>query len=300
MGGGDWAFGWGRQEENDSIRTIHEALENGVNWIDTAAIYGHGLSEEVVGRALQAWKGGSDVIVATKCGRLPNPHDRPTPRLKRASILKECEDSLRRLGAGVIDLYQMHWPQPDEDIEEGFQAMLDLRAQGKIRWAGVSNFAVSQMERVAKLGHVASLQPPYSLLNREIEREILPWCAAHACGVVVYSPMQCGLLTGKVTQAWVQALPDDDWRKTKSPFFQEPALSRSLSAVSKLKAVAADHGRTVAQLAVAWTLRRPELTAAIVGARRPGQIAEILPAASWELDRETLGRIESVLTQPDE
>ncbi len=292
IGGGGWAFGWGSQDDAESVKTILEALESGINWLDTAPVYGYGHSEEVVGRALREW--GKPVTVATKCGRLPNPEGRPIPCIKRDSIVKECEESLRRLGVEVIDLYQMHWPQPEEDIEEAFQAMLDLKAQGKIRWAGVSNFTADQLGQIARLGEVASLQPPYSLLNRGIEAEELPWCAAHDCGVIVYSPMQCGLLTGKVTPEWFAQLPEDDWRKTKNPYFQEPALSRHLAAVGALKELAARHERTVAQLAVAWTLRRPEVTAAIVGARRPGQITEIVPAGAWALDEKTLVEIEAV------
>lgn len=293
IGGGGWAFGWGSQDDAESVKTIHEALENGVNWVDTAPVYGYGHSEEIVGRALREW--GQAVIVATKCGRLPNPEGRPIPCIKRESIVQECEDSLRRLGVDVIDLYQMHWPQPEEDIEEAFQAMLDLREQGKIRWAGVSNFSAAQLQRIEALGSVASLQPPYSLLNRAVEEDALPWCATRDCGVVVYSPMQCGLLTGKVTREWFAALPEDDWRKTKNPFFQEPELTRNFGVVERLQSIAEVRGRTVGQLAVAWTLSRSEVTAAIVGARRPGQISEILPAGDWELDETVLVEIEVAL-----
>lgn len=293
IGGGGWAFGWGAQDDAASVGAILEALEQGINWIDTAPVYGYGHSEEVVGRALKQW--GQPVMVATKCGRLPNPEGRPIPCIKRESVLRECEASLRRLGVEVIDLYQMHWPQPEEDIEEAFQAMLDLQAQGKIRWAGVSNFSAAQLDRIAALGPVASLQPPYSMLNRGIEDDALAWCGENACGVVVYSPLQCGWLTGKVTQDWFEALPEDDWRKTKNPFFQEPDFSRHLATVDRLRPIAERQGRSLAQLAVAWTLRRAEVTAAIVGARRPGQIGEVIPGADWILDEQTLVEVEAAL-----
>lgn len=292
IGGGDWAFGWGSQDDNESVKTIHEALEGGVNWIDTAPVYGYGRSEEVVGRALKEW--GQPVTVATKFGRLPNPDGNPNRCIKRESVIIECEDSLRRLGVETIDLYQMHWPQPEEDIEEAFQAMLDLKEQGKIRWAGASNFNAAQLDQISKLGPVASLQSPYSLLNRGIEENELPWCATNKCGVVGYSPMQCGLLTGKVTKEWIEDLPEDDWRKTKNPFFQDPAVSKHIKTVERLQGVAQATGHTVGQLAVAWTLHRPELTAAIVGARHSRQISDILPAGDWTLDQETLEAVEAV------
>ncbi len=295
IGGGGWAFGWGEQDDDQSIATIHEALEHGVNWIDTAAVYGYGHSEEVVGRALKEWP--EPVIVATKGGRLPNPNGRPIPCIKRESLIRECEDSLRRLHVEVIDLYQLHWPQPDEDIEEAIEALADLKTQGKIRWAGVSNFSANQLDRAIACGEVASLQPPYSLLNRDMEARELPWCAAHRVGVIVYSPMQCGLLTGKVTREWFETLPEDDWRKTKNPYFQEPALSRNLELVSELQAIAERSRRTVAQLAIAWTLRKEAVTAAIVGARRPGQITGILPAAEWKLGASLLEEISKLLPE---
>ena len=297
IGGDGWAFAWGAQDDADSVRSIHEALAHGINWIDTAAIYGNGHSEVVVGQALKEWD--SEVVIATKCGRLANGAGRPLACIKRDSIMKECEASLQRLGVDVIDLYQMHWPQPDEDVEEAFEAMLALKRQGKIRWAGVSNFSATQLDRVLALGEVASLQPPYSLINRSAESDGLAWCREHQCGAIVYSPMQCGLLTGKVTKAWVEALPDDDWRKTKNPFFQEPQLSKHLALVEALKEMAAQSEHTVGQLAVAWTLARPEVTAAIVGARQPGQISGITPAGDWQLNDDAMAFIDELVVIAD-
>jgi aryl-alcohol dehydrogenase-like predicted oxidoreductase len=294
IGGGNWKFGWGPQDDGDSIRAIHRALDQGINWIDTAPAYGLGHCEEVVGRALSEM--AQRPIIATKCGRCWDEQRQLFPRIKRESILAEAEASLRRLKVDTIDLYQIHWPQPGEDIEEAWEAVNALIQSGKVRFGGVSNFNRDQLARIQPIAPVASLQPPYSMLVRGIEAEILPYCAQHHIGVIVYSPMQKGLLTGKVTQQWVDALASDDHRRN-DPQFQQPRLSANLKLVEQLKAIAAGSGHTVAQLAIAWTLRRPEVTAAIVGARRPDQVDELVGAGDWQLSPEELQAIDSALTQ---
>lgn len=292
IGGGSWKFGWGPQADSDSVRAIHRALDLGINWIDTAPVYGLGHCEEVVGEALATLK--ERPIVATKCGRCWDEQRQIYPCLKRDSILKEAEASLRRLRVETIDLYQIHWPQPEEDIEEAWEAITSLIRAGKVRYAGVSNFNSSQLARLQKIAPVASLQPPYSMLVRGIEAETLPYCAQHNIGVIVYSPMQKGLLTGKVTRQWVAELASDDHRRN-DPQFNEPKLSSNLELVEQLKKLAVAHGKTVAQLAIAWTLRRPEVTAAIVGARRPEQVDELVGAGDWQLESSDIQAIESLL-----
>ncbi len=271
LGGGGWESGWGPQDDEESIAAIHRALDLGINWIDTAAVYGLGHSEEIIAKALRGMS--EKPIIATKCGLVWNEKGEVFGCLKRDSIRKEVEDSLRRLEVEVIDLYQIHWPDPDPDIEEAWSTMADLVKEGKIRYAGVSNFNVEQMKRIEKIHPIASLQPPYSMIMRDIEKEILPYCAEKNMGVIVYSPMQKGLLTGKFTPERVKNLPPDDHRRS-DPQFNEPLLSINLELVEKLKPIAEKHGRTLAQLAIAWVLRRPEVTAAIVGTRRPSQIEE--------------------------
>ena len=298
IGGGDWAFAWGPQDDAESVATIRRALDLGINWIDTAAVYGLGRSEKVVGKAIEGRR--DDVFVATKCGLVwEERHETPTRRLKADSVRQECEDSLRRLGVDVIDLYQIHWPNPDEDIEEAWTAIAGLVEEGKVRYAGVSNFSVEQLERVRKIHPVASLQPPYSMLRRDVEEELLPYCAEHDIGVIVYSPMQAGLLTGKFSHDYVEGLPEDDWRRD-SRAFNEPRLSVNLDFVEKLRPIAERHGRTLPQLAIAWVLRRPEVTAAIVGARRPSQIEETAPAADWVLPDEDVAEIDRLLAEREE
>lgn len=292
IGGGSWKFGWGPQADGDSIRAIHRALDLGINWIDTAPVYGLSHCEEVVGEALANLK--ERPIVATKCGRCWDEQRQIYPFLKRESILKEAEDSLRRLRIETIDLYQIHWPQPEDDIEEAWEAITSLIRAGKVRYAGVSNFNSGQLARIQKVAPVASLQPPYSMLVRGIESETLPYCAQHNIGVVVYSPMQKGLLTGKVTRQWVSELAGDDHRRN-DPQFNEPKLSSNLELVEQLKKLAEAHGKTVAQLAIAWTLRRPEVTAAIVGARRPEQVDELVGAGDWQLEATDIQTIKSLL-----
>lgn len=292
IGGGNWKFGWGPQDDGDSIQAIHRALDLGINWIDTAPAYGLGHCEEVVGRALAEI--AQRPIIATKCGRCWDEQRQLFPRIKRASVLAEAEASLRRLRIETIDLYQIHWPQPDEDIEEAWEAVTSLIKSGKVRYGGVSNFNRDQLARIQPIAPVASLQPPYSMLVRGVENEILPYCAENHIGVIVYSPMQKGLLTGKVTRQWVDALASDDHRRN-DPQFQEPKLSANLDLVENLKSIAAAHGKSVAQLAIAWTLRRPEVTAAIVGARRPDQVDELVGAGDWQLSQADSEAIEGLL-----
>jgi aryl-alcohol dehydrogenase-like predicted oxidoreductase len=292
--GGPWAYGWGPQDDDESVATIQRALDLGINWIDTAAAYGLGHSEEVVGRALKGRRGR--VIVATKCGMVWNdPSERKTfSRLKAWSIRQEAEASLRRLGVDVIDLYQIHWPNPDDDVEEAWTEIARLIEEGKIRYAGVSNFNVAQMRRVQAIHPVASLQPPYSLVDRGAEAELLAYCAANDIGVVVYSPMASGLLTGKFTPERIAALAPDDWRH-RNGHFRDPELTANLALIDGLRPIAARYGRSVGQLAVAWTLRRPEVTAAIVGARRPAQVEESAAAADWTLGADDLAVVDALL-----
>ncbi len=292
--GGPWQWGWGPQDDRESIRTIQEAIDLGINWIDTAPAYGVGHSEEIVGRAIEGRRG--EVIVATKCGIVGNP-DKPgtTMRILDAdSILHEVDNSLRRLNVEVIDLYQIHWPIPDEQIEEAWGAMAELVKAGKVRYIGVSNFSVSQLERIQPIHPVTSLQPPYSMIRREIEDDLVDYCAANEIGMVVYSPMQAGLLTGKFSQERLDNLPPGDWRRTNDQF-KEPRFSATLALVEKLRPIAERNGRTLAQLSIAWTLRLPAITSAIVGARRPGQIVETAKASDWSLSAEDMAEIDALL-----
>jgi aryl-alcohol dehydrogenase-like predicted oxidoreductase len=293
IGGGGWAFAWGPQDDVQSVAAIREALDLGINWIDTAPVYGLGHSEEVVARALEGV--ANRPYVFTKCGRVWDEKGQIAKWIKADSIRRECEASLRRLRVDVIDLYQMHWPEPDGDIEEGWQAMLRLKEEGKVRWAGVSNFDASQMERVARFGPVTSLQPPYSMLRREVEESILPYCREHDIGVIAYSPMQSGLLTGAWTKERLAALPADDWRREKNKHFQEPLFSRNLRLVELLRRIGGRHGRTPGEVAVAWVLRHPAVTGAIVGARRPGQLGELIGAADWRLTPAEADEIDTFL-----
>ncbi len=293
IGGGDNPYGWGAQDDEDSIRTIQHAVDVGINWIDTAKGYGHGHSEEIVGQAL---KGRRDKVnIATKCGILWKEDGSDIyGHLKAESIKREVESSLQRLQTDVIDLYQIHWPLPDEDIEEGWQAISDLIDEGKVRYGGVSNFNVDQLKRIAPIRQVTSLQPPYSMIKPEIESGILPYCAQQNIGVIVYSPMQAGLLSGKFTPERAAKLPADDWRKG-DPNFQDPILSINLEMVAALQSIAERNGISMAVLAIAWTLRRPEVTAAIVGARRPSQIEETVKAGEVELSSAEWQEVEDLL-----
>ena len=295
IGGGGWAYCWGPQDDAESIAAIRRALDLGINWIDTAAVYGLGHSEEIIGRALAGRR--DEVIIATKCGLVwDKGSTTPYGRLKAESVRAECEASLKRLNVEAIDLYQIHWPHDEEHLEEAWSTIADLIREGKVRYGGVSNFSVEQLKRVQAIHPVASLQPPYSMLRQGIEEELLAYCAANDMGVIVYSPMQAGLLTGKFTKERVANLPDEDWRKGSSAF-REPDLSANLALVEKLRPIAERNGRTVAQLAIAWVLRRSEVTAAIVGARRPSQIEETASAGDWVLSEEDVAEIDALLAE---
>ena len=294
MGGGDWTFGWGDQDDDASIASVHQALDAGVNWIDTAAIYGHGHAERVVGKAIQDRR--DDVLIATKCGRVWEGESREIGKsLRRESVHREVDVSLQRLGIDCIDLYQIHWPEPDEEIEEGWGAVAELVEAGKIRYAGVSNFNMEQLKRIQPIHPVTSLQPPYSMLRREVEEEILPYCRENQIGIVAYSPMQAGLLTGRFSKERVQNLPANDWRKA-NPFFTSPQLEANLSIIERLRPVAAQMEITLPQLALAWVLRRSEMTAAIAGARRPEQILETVKAGEIVIPDELLLKIDRMLS----
>lgn len=291
-GGADWRFGWGPQDDELSVQTVHAALDAGINWVDCAAVYGLGHAEDVLGRALKGLR--ERPFIATKCSLVWNAKREISSCLKKESVKAECEASLRRLGVEVIDLYQIHWPSPEDQIEEGWSAMAELVKEGKVRYAGVSNFHVAQMERIQSIHPIASLQPPYSLLKREIEKDVLPYCAKHNIGVIVYSPLQKGLLTGKVTKEYVASLAPEDHRVKLDPMFRDPELSKILSKVEALKAAAARLHATPAQLAIAWVLRRSEVTAAIVGARTPEQIRGTAPAMDIELPPDIQAELDRV------
>jgi aryl-alcohol dehydrogenase-like predicted oxidoreductase len=289
LGGGGYDWGWGNQEDEDSIAAIHHALELGINWIDTAAQYGFGHSETVVGRALA----GLDrrPYVFTKGGQPEGPGRTTLQSLRRDSLRRELEGSLARLGVDAVDLYQIHWPIPDEEIEEGWSALVEFRDEGLVRHIGVSNFSVDQLRRIEQIAPVETLQPPYSLVARDTEDEVLPFAQREDIGVIVYSPMGSGLLTGKMTRERIDALPEDDWRK-HDPRFREPPLSQHLARVERLQTVADRHDTTPGAVAVAWTLKNPAVDGAIVGFRRPDQVDPILTAASLELTDEDVDDIE--------
>ena len=280
IGGGGWEFGWGPQEDEESVAAIQHAVEQGVNWIDTAAAYGFGRSEQVVGKAIASL--ARKPLVFTKSSLLEGPGRKVVHNLKRDSILREAEASLTRLGVDAIDLYQIHWPVPEADIEEGWSAMAELKDQGLVRHIGVSNFSVERLRRISSIAPVETLQPQYSLIDRDAEPEILPYTERNGIGVIVYSPMGSGLLTGRMTRERIGSLPADDWRKN-DPRFTEPQLSRHLALVDRLTAVAARHDTTPGAVAIAWTLRNPAVDGAIVGFRRPDQVDPLLPAASLRL-----------------
>jgi aryl-alcohol dehydrogenase-like predicted oxidoreductase len=288
MGGSGWAFAWGPQDDADSIAAIHAALDRGVNWIDTAAVYGLGHSENVVGRAL---KGRSRrPYVFTKCGLVWNDNREISRTLKGESIRRECEDSLRRLAVDVIDLYQIHWPDPDPEVEEGWSTLAQLKKEGKIRWIGVSNFNTSQLARAQAIAPITSLQPPYSILAPDIEADTLPYCGRHNIGVIVYSPMKSGMLTGAMTRERIAAMPDDDFRK-RTPNFKEPLLTRNLALVERLRDIGNRHGRSPGEVALAWALRRPEVTGAIVGVRSAKQVEGVIGAAGFRLSHPEISEI---------
>jgi len=293
IGGSGWQFAWGSQDDRESVAAIHRALELGVNWIDTAAVYGLGHSEEVVGRALKEWR-GSRPYVFTKCGLRADAKGEVQKVLSADSIRGEVEDSLRRLCLDVIDLYQIHWP-PDPDsnaLEEGWSTLANLKREGKVRWIGVSNFNVQQLQRAQAIAPVTSLQPPYSVLHRDIEDEILPYCLREGIGVIVYSPMGSGLLTGAMTRERVAMLPKDDWRR-QHPDFTEPNLSHNLALVERMRETAKSHSRLVGEVAVAWTLHHPAVTGAIVGARNARQAEQVMRAAELNLTGAEVTEIEA-------
>lgn len=292
IGGGGWAFGWGHQDDQDSIDAIRAGLDAGMNWIDTAAVYGLGHSEEVVAKALEGYS--KKPYVFTKCARVWDEKRVIGKSLKRDSIRREAEASLRRLKVDVIDLYQIHWPEPDEDVEEGWTEMARLQQEGKVRWIGVSNFSAEQMKRAQTIAPITSLQPPYSLVQREIEEGILPHAAATSVGVIVYSPMKNGLLSGRMTKDRVENLPEDDFRK-RSPYFQEPRLTSTLNLVENLREIAGKYNATVGELSIAWTLHHPAVTGAIVGLRNGAQVDGVIKSATLEIEDSDFQRIEDLL-----
>ena len=294
IGGGNWEFAWGPQEDSESIEAIHRALDLGVNWIDTAAIYGLGHSEEVVAKALKTTS--HKPYVFTKCSMRWDAERKIYRSLKAESLAEEIENSLRRLGVETIDLYQVHWPNPDPEIEEGWETLTKFKEQGKLRWIGVSNFNVEQMTRAQKIAPITSLQPPYSMLRRAIETEILPFALKNNIGVINYSPMVSGLLTGKMTAERVAALPADDWRR-RAVEFNEPRLSKNLKLVELLREIGAGHGVEPGVVAVAWTLRNPAITAAIVGGRSAAQVEGLAPALEFRLSDEEFARINGFLAE---
>jgi aryl-alcohol dehydrogenase-like predicted oxidoreductase len=297
VGGGGWQFAWGPQDDDDSVAAIHRSLELGVNWIDTAAVYGLGHSEEVVARALKEWA-GKRPYVFTKCAMRWDKDGRVTKVHNAQSIREECEASLRRLQLDVIDLYQIHWPPENNgpSLEESWRTMAALQKEGKVRWIGVSNYSVAQIERCEKIAPVTSLQPSYSLIRRQIESETLPYCERRGIGVIVYSPMASGLLTGAMTRERVANLPADDWRRT-SPEFREPRLSQNLALVDRLRKVAARYGLVPGAIAVAWTLRLSAVTGAIVGARNAKQAEEVMRAGEINLTPQDIAEIEGTAAQ---
>ena len=292
MGGSGYRFAWGAQDDNDSIRGIHKAVDAGINWIDTAAVYGLGHSEEVVSKAIAQLS--NKPYIFTKCERIWNDQGEISKCLKAASIRNEIEASLRRLQVEVIDLYQIHWAEPEEDLEEGWSTLAELKKEGKVRHIGVCNFNVSQLKRAQAIAPVTSLQPPYSILRRGIEDEILPYALEEGIGVIGYSPMASGLLSGKMTSERAAALPADDWR-SRSEEFQEPKLSKNLLVAAKLGEIGARHGRSAGEAAIAWTLRLPAVTGAIVGIRRPDQVDGIIGALTFRLSTEEIREVESVV-----
>ena len=288
IGGGGWEFGWGPQQDEESIAAIQHALEQGVNWIDTAAAYGFGRSEEVVGKAISGLP--RKPLVFTKCSLLEGPGRKVVHSLKRDSVLREAEASITRLGVDAIDLYQIHWPNPAQDIEEGWSALAELKERGLVRHIGVSNFSKEQLARISQIAPVETLQPEYSLIERDVEPELLPYAERENIGVIVYSPMGSGLLTGSMTRDRIARMPADDWR-SRAPEFNEPALSENLALVGRLAKVAERRGVTPGAVAIAWTLRNPAVDGAIVGFRNPAQVDPLLPAAGLTLTGEDVAEI---------
>jgi aryl-alcohol dehydrogenase-like predicted oxidoreductase len=294
--GGPWRFGWGPVDDSESIAAIRRAVDEGINWVDTAAVYGVGHAEEIVGRALQGYSTGDEVFVCTKCGRKTGPDGTPYGDLRPRSIRAECEASLRRLGVDRLDLYQIHWPDLDSGtpLEESWSAMAELVDAGKVRWIGVSNFDVDQLERCEAIRHVDSVQPPLSMVQRNALGDLIPWASARGTGVIVYSPMASGLLSGAFDRYRLEHLPSDDMRLGR-PEFTEPSLSRNLALVERLRVIADELGCAVAELAIAWTLAQEGVTGAIVGARRPGQLDRWIGAGGRELSDEVRQAIDDAI-----
>jgi aryl-alcohol dehydrogenase-like predicted oxidoreductase len=293
IGGGGWAFGWGPQDDAESIAAIRAAIDAGWNWIDTAAVYGLGHSEEVVAKALQGVS--KRPYVFTKCGLVWDDKGEVSRVLKADSIRRECEASLRRLQVDVIDLYQIHWPDPDADMEEGWETLVRLKEEGKVRWIGASNFTAAQLKRAQTIAAVTSLQPPYNIVTPAVEAETLPHCRESGVGVIVYSPMKSGLLTGKMTRERIAQMPADDYRQ-RTPNFKEPMLTRNLELVETLRAIGSRHGRTPGEVAIAWTLRHPAVTGAIVGLRAPGQLNGVQAASTFRLTAGEIAEIAQFMT----
>ena len=293
IGGGNWDFAWGAQDDAQSVRAIHQALDEGINWIDTAAVYGLGHSEEIVGKAVQS--NSHKPLIFTKCSMRWDKDRKIYRSLKAASVVEELEGSLRRLNVETLDLYQIHWPNPEEDIEEGWTELAKQQSAGKIRWIGVSNFNVAQMKKAQAIAPITSLQPPYSMLRPAIEQEILPYCLANNIGVINYSPMVSGLLTGRMTAERVAAMPADDWR-CKAVEFNEPRLSRNLKLVELLRSIGESHQIEPGVVAVAWTLHHPAITAAIVGGRSSDQVKGLAPALHFRLSDQEFAKIAEFLT----
>lgn len=294
IGGSGWRAAWGPQDDGEAVGAIQRAVELGVNWVDTAAVYGLGHSEELVARALKGFSDADRPYVFTKCSLVWDRGGDISNVLKKDSVKRECEDSLRRLQADVIDLYQIHWPRPDEDVEEGWEALSELKDEGKVRHIGVSNFDAGQMGRADGIAPVETLQPPYNMLRRGVEDEILPHARENDIGVIVYSPMASGLLTGRMTRERVENMPSDDWRRNNEQF-NDPKLSRNLDLVERLREIGGRHDKTPAEVAIAWTLRHPAVSAAIVGGRRPDQVDGVIGAAEFRLSDEVIEDIEAAL-----
>lgn len=291
MGGAGWSFSWSQQDDGDSVRAIHAALDAGVNWIDTAAVYGLGHSEEVVAQALRSWSGAKPYVF-TKCERAWDENRQIVKSLEPSSIRKECEASLKRLQVDVIDLYQIHWPEPESDIERGWETLVALQKEGKVRWIGVSNFNVEQMKRIAPLGTITSLQPPYSLVRPEVEKEILPYALEQTIGVIAYSPMGSGMLTGAMSRDRIENLAEDDWRR-RSPFFQEPMLTRNLEIAARVTSLAQRLGTHPGVIAIAYVLSHPAVTGAIVGMRNERQVLDLVESLTFELSDSDKAFLES-------
>jgi aryl-alcohol dehydrogenase-like predicted oxidoreductase len=289
VGGGGWQFGWGPQKDSESVAAIRRALDSGMNWIDTAAVYGLGHSEEIVAQAIKGR--AARPLIFTKCSMVWDKEGNIHRDLSAKSIRREVENSLRRLQIDVIDLYQIHWPDPEAEIEEGWATMAELKREGKVRFIGVSNFNVEQMRRIMSIARIDTLQPPYSLIRPEVEREILPFCQEHRIGVIVYSPMMSGLLSGEMTRERVAGFAEDDWRRRDADF-QEPLLSRNLQLADLLKRIGQRHGRSAGEAAITWTLRHPAVNGAIVGARNPSQVDGVVGAADFRLSASEINEIE--------